>query len=153
MKVLVFLILSSFFTDCFSQKLLFHKNRYREVLYRIGDVISFQLEGNENRITDQIRGFEDSLIVFQYFEINPDKITHLYIDDKTRTWYVLRYKYEKILPIAGAGYLFLDLLNTGKLEKNTLVISGSLMAAGLLSRWLISRRIKFKGSRKLMIIE
>ncbi len=76
MKTLaLFFMLSSFYTGCFGQKLLFHKNRHREVVYQIGEVISFQLEGDKTKITDRIIGFEDSLIVFRHFEINPDSIT------------------------------------------------------------------------------
>jgi hypothetical protein len=148
----IFIILFSFYSWCYGQKLLFHKNRHREALYKVGDVISFRVKNSDSKISGQIRSFEDSLIVFQNFKVNPNKITHLYVDSKTKNWYILRYKYEKIFLISGIGYLLLDVLNTGELSKETLVISGSLVAAGLLAKWLISDRIRIKGRRKLVII-
>jgi hypothetical protein len=148
----IFIILFSFYSWCYGQKLLFHKNRHREALYKVGDVISFRVKNSDSKISGQIRSFADSLIVFQNFKVNPNKITHLYVDSKTKNWYILRYKYEKIFLISGIGYLLLDVLNTGELSKETLVISGSLVAAGLLAKWLISDRIRIKGRRKLVII-
>jgi hypothetical protein len=47
--------------------------------------------------------------------------------------------------------LTIDVLNTGELNEKTTMISGSLIAAGLLSRALISKTIKIKGRRRLMI--
>jgi hypothetical protein len=149
----IIIVLFSFYSCSFGQKLLFHKNRHREALYKVGDIISFRLKNHDSKISGQIKSFEDSLIVFQNFKVNPNKITHLYVDTKTRIWYVLRYKYEKLFLISGIGYLLLDVLNTGELSKETLVISSSLVTAGLLAKWLISDRIKIKGRRKLVIID
>jgi hypothetical protein len=94
------------------QKLLFHKNRYRQALYKIGDEVSFRMNNDRTKVTERIIGFEDSLIVFQSFKVNPSKITHLYVDSKTKGWYILRYKYKRIFIIAGFGYLLLDAANT-----------------------------------------
>jgi hypothetical protein len=137
---------------CYGQKLLFHKNRHREAIYKKGDEISFRLKNDKSKITGQIIGFEDSVIVFPGFKINPRRISHLYVDSKTKIWYILRYKYERIFLIAGTGYPLLELVNHGEIEKETLIISGSLITAGLLARWLISDKIKIKGRRRLVII-
>ena len=67
-------------------------------------------------------------------------------------WYILRFMYKRIFVYAGVGYLLLDVLNTGELSEETLMISSSLISAGLLARLLISERIKIKGRRKLIII-
>ena len=149
----VFIILFAFCSICDGQKLLFHQSRHKEALYKTGDIISFRLKNNKSKITGQIRGFEDSLVVFRNYKVNPNEITHLYVDSKTKSWYILRYKYEKIFLIAGVGYLLLDVLNTGELSEKTLIISGSLVSAGLLAKWLINDRIKIKGRRKLLIID
>jgi hypothetical protein len=138
---------------CWAQNLLFHKNRHRQALYKQGDVISFKLKNDKSKIAGQIRDFEDSLIVFQGFKVNPNEITHLYVDSKTKVWYILRYKYEKIFLIAGVGYTLLELINQGEMDKETLIVSGSLISAGLLARWLISDKIKIKGRRRLLIID
>jgi len=149
-SALVFVGLAS---NCYGQKLLFHKNRYRQATYKEGDRISFRLKNDKSKITGQIIGFEDSLIVFHGFKINPDQISHLYVDSKTKIWYVMRYKYEKIFLIAGIGYSFLELVNEGEVDKETLIISGSLITAGLLAKWLISDKIRIKGRRRLLIID
>jgi hypothetical protein len=148
--LLLFLLASS---HCSCQSLLmFKKNKNRIAYYKKGDVISFRIKGDKKKITEPIRGFEDSLLVFKYFNLNPKEITHMYVDDKTKVWYFLKYKYEKLFLFAGTGYLILDVLNTGELSEETLIISGSLITAGLLAKWLISKRIKVKGKRGLYIL-
>ena len=132
--------------------LYFQKNRRRVALYKIGQTISFRVRGERTRITQQIIGFNDSLIVFRNYQVNPREITHLYVDDKTRKWFLLRYKYEKLFLIAGIGYMTLDLLNTGEIEKETAVISTGLIAAGLLARVIISKKMRINRDRKLVVI-
>lgn len=139
--------------ESFGQKaLLFNKNWRKQVLYQTGDIISFRVAADSKKITDQIMGFEDSLIVFRNYKVNPIEITHMYVDKKTRTWYFLKYKYEKLFLFVGIGYLLIDGINNQELSKETLVFSGSLIGAGLLARWLISKKIKIKGRRKLVIM-
>lgn len=131
---------------------MFRKNRHRVAYYEAGDVISFRVRGEKSKVTAQIHSFEDTLIVFRHYKVSPSEITDLYVDDKTRIWYVLRYKYEKIFLIAGAGYLLLDAINTGDLTKETITISGSLLALGGIARVVISKRMKIRGKRKLEIV-
>jgi hypothetical protein len=147
----VFAFVGLLSTTCVGQKLLFHKNKHREVLYYVGDIVSFQIQND--KFTGQITGFQDSLILFRNNSVHPKEITHIYVDAKTRTWFVLRYKYQIILPIAGVGYLLADLINTGEVSKETLIFSSSLVGAGLLARWLISDKMKIKGRRKLVILD
>lgn len=149
----VCIILFSFGSISYGQKLLFHKNRNREAFYKVGDIISFRLNNDKSKISGPIKDFEDSLIVFQNFKVSLNEITHLYVDNKIKTWYILRYKYKKLFIISGVGYLLLDVLNNEELNKNTLIISGSLIAAGLLAKWLISDTIEIKGRRRLLILD
>lgn len=135
-----------------AQKLIFQKNRYRQVAYKVGEKITFQLHGDRSRFSGLIRGFEHDMIVFRDYKISPAEISHLYVDDKTRQWFVLRYKYEKLFFIAGAGYLLLELLNTGELETESVFIGGSFLTAALLARLLIARKIKVTGKRRVLWI-
>jgi hypothetical protein len=152
-KTLLFLLVITS-TNCCSQSLLmFKKNNHRIAYYKAGDVISFRVRGDKSKITDQIRGFEDSVIVFSNYKVSPQEISDVYVDDKTRLWYILRYKYERIFLIGGIGYLLIDVVNTGELNKETVIVSGSLIVAGLLAKLLISKRIKIKGRRRLWIID
>jgi hypothetical protein len=107
---------------------------------------------NKAKFTGQITSFEDSLISFKYYKINPDQITDIYVDDKTKIWYILKYKYEKLFLLAGTGYLLLDVINSQTLNKETVVISGSLITAGFLARWIICDKIRIKGKRRLQIL-
>ena len=145
-------MLSVLFSQCFGQRLLFHKNRYKEVLYEAGETISFNLKGSKSKITAQIKHFEGDFIVFEDFKINPNDIASIYVDAKTRTWFILRYKYQKVLLFIGLGYLALDFINTGSLSKETVLLGSSLVAAPLLAKIFISEKIKIKGSRKVVII-
>lgn len=139
-------------SSLFGQKsLLFIKNDSRYATYRIGEVVSFDIAGSKQRITQKIEGFEDSLIVFHTFKLPVSDISALYVDEKTKRWYPLRFKYQKILPIAGAQYLVADAVVSQKLRPNTLLISGILFGGGLLARKLISNRITVKGKRRLVI--
>jgi hypothetical protein len=138
---------------CFSQQyLLFQKNRYRQAIYKVGDVISFRMKNDRSKFTGQIYGFEDSVMIFHYYRINPKEISHLYVDNKTRIWFILRYKYGKVLPIAGAGYVLLDAINTGQVRGESLAIGGTLVATGLLLKAIIGDKIRIRGKRKLVIL-
>jgi len=136
----------------FGQRLLFHKNNYKEQFYQVGDVISFRLKNDKTKITGTILGFEDSLIVFKDYKVNPKRISSIYVDKKTRTWFAVRYKYKYLLPEIGAGYLLLEWINTGAVDSGDLNFGGSFIAAGILARLLISDRIKIKGKRRLVIV-
>ena len=131
---------------------MFQKNRIRHAIYKNGDVITFRIRSEKFKITDEIRGFTDSLILFRDYSINPKEITRLYFDQKTRGWFILRTKYSRLLIIAGAGYGLLDLLNTGEPDAATLLISGSLVTAGILAKLLIPDYFRIRGKKKLMII-
>ncbi len=133
-------------------RLMFKKNQNKIAYYETGDKISFRVKGEKTKLSGVIRGFEDSLIVFKNFKLNPSEITSMYVDDKTKIWYFLKYKYEKLFLFAGTGYLLLDVLNNGELAEETIIISSSLITAGLLAKWLISKRIKIKGRRRLVIL-
>jgi hypothetical protein len=84
--------------------------------------------------------------------IRPEEISDIYVDDKTRNWYVLRYKYEKIFLYGGTGYLLLDVLNTGKINPQTVKLSGILVGASFLAKILVPKRMRIKGKRKLVIV-
>lgn len=136
----------------FGQKsLLFIKNDSRYATYHIGEEVSFSVVGSKQRITQKIEGFEDSLIVFHTFKLPVQDLSALFVDEKTKRWFPLRFKYDKILPIAGAEYLIADAVVSRKLRPNTLLISGLLFGSGLLARKLIGNRITVKGNRRLVI--
>ena len=141
-------------TSCFAQNfLLFHKNRFKHTKYKVGDVISFTIKDDKRKHTFQIRGFEDTVIVFDNYRINPDDITHMYIDDKTRVWYIFRYKYSRAFLIGGIGYFAIDGINSGEISANTAWISGSLVSAGILAGIIFKDRIRIKGKRRLVVVD
>ena len=119
----------------------------------MGDVISFRLKDDKKKHTFKIRGFEDSVIVFDNYRINPNEITHMYIDDKTRVWYILRYKYRRGFLIGGIGYFAIDGVNSGEITANMAWISGSLVSAGILAGIIFKDRIRIKGKRRLVIVD
>lgn len=99
------------------------------------------------KVTGEIVAIQDSVIVFKGFEVRVSEISSLYIDEKTRWW--LRYKIEQLSLITGGGYLLLDIINTGELNNKTLIVSGTLIGAGLIARVLIGNRIKIRGRTRL----
>lgn len=133
--------------------LLFHKNNRREAQYFAGDVIAFRIRDNDFKVTDQIKGFRNGLVLFDGYEVDPRDFEMLYADDKTRIWYAFRYKFVKLTLIAGAGYLALDVINTGVFDQKTMIVSGSLIGAGLIGRLFIRERFKIKGKKKMLVIE
>src|SRR6267154_2422589 len=144
MRISLTITLSLLLVSGFCQKLLFHKNNYKEVFYQVGETITFRLKGDNSKISAQIIRFEADLIVFPSFKVSPKEVSHLYVDKKTRTWFILRYKYKSILPIIGLGYMLLDFVNTGSLSKETALVGASFVIAGLLAKILISDKIKIK---------
>lgn len=143
---------------CYSQHLLFHKNQNKEVLYSVGDMISFSTREDDSKMRSRILGFEgDSLIVFQNYTINPASITTIYIDEKIKGLFALRFNIDKLLIRAGFGYTLLELINQGLINRTGIstdaVITGvSLVAAGLIVKAVIGKKIKIKGRTKLLII-
>lgn len=132
--------------------LYFQKNGHRQAVYTSGEVLTFELNGSKTKISDRISGFEDSLLVFSSYKVNPRNITALYVDEKTKIWFIFRYKYEKAFFLAGALFLPLDIVNSGQVAPKAATISGALLGAGLLARWLISDKLPIKGKRKLRVI-
>ncbi len=141
-------------TNCLCQRnllMLQKKNKNKTVYYESGDVISFKIEGRKSKMKDEIMELRDSIIVFKGYEVPINQITCLYIDEKTKWW--LRYKLAQLSLIAGTTYLALDVINTGDLKKETLVVSGTLIGVGLIAKLFISNKIKIKGRTKLRVLK
>jgi hypothetical protein len=136
-----------------AQSTLEFRKGHRVAYYDRGDVISYRLAGGKSKITGQIEGFTDSSIVFRSYEVSLRDVSYIYVDDKTKQWFAFRHKYEKVLLMAGFGYLMLDVINTGELTQDTKWVSLSLIAAGLTTRFLITDRFKIKGRKRLAIVE
>lgn len=132
--------------------LYFKKNGHREAVYAVGDKLTFELKATKAKVIDRIIGFEDSLLVFQSYKLNPSQISALYVDEKTKIWFIFRYKYEKAFFLAGSLFLPISIINTGRVEPKALVVSGALLGAGLLAKWLVSNKLRIKGKRKLLVI-
>ena len=142
-------------THCLGQApkfLMFEKSRNRKAFYYIGDEVSIRIRGDRSKFTDRIVGLEDSVIVFRSYRINVKDITHIYVDDKQKFWYVFRYKAPALLKIAGAGYLALDVINTRELDVGTMLLGGALVGAGFLAQRLISDKTRIRGKRKLTVV-
>jgi hypothetical protein len=139
------IILLGFGSICWGQTLLFRKNNRHRELYKEGDVISFRIKNNKSKITRKIKGFDDSLIVFQDFKVYPHEITHFYINKSLK-------KGSKIL-FVGVGYPIIEFINFGVIDKKAMMIGFSSIAAGLLVRLLIRNKIEIKGRTKLSVIE
>lgn len=154
MKVLILFILLGVQTICCAQAcLMFQKNSLRTAFYKKGDQISFRLHNDKTKHTFQILGFEDSVFVVRNYKIDPKEISHLYIDNKTKIWYVFKYKYEKIFFFAGVGYLAASVINEKTVTKETAIISGSFGGGAILARLLVDNKIRIKGKRRLAITD
>ena len=139
---------------CFGQQTLLmlqKKNKNKNAYYKLVDEISFRLNGSKRKISGEILDLKDSVIVFHGFEVRVDEISSLYIDEKTKWW--LRYKIEQLGLITGVGYLTLDFINSGQINREPLVISGALIGVGLIGKLLIGNRIKIRGRTKLRILK
>jgi hypothetical protein len=135
------------------QMLVFNKGKNKMAHYQAGELISFRIRGDKERYTAQIEGFTDTTIVFRHAEVALREISHIYVDQKTREWFAMRYKYEKLLLIAGFGYLMLDVIHTGELTQETKWVSLSLISAGVLAKFLISDRFRIRGNKRLSIVD
>ncbi len=154
MKLTLLCVLLLNVTVAYGQQrvLLFIKNPHRQAIYKIGDEITFRFRSNATKHTYLITGLTDSLIVSDSLRFNPKTISALYVDNKTKDWYIVRYKYPKLLPIAGAGYMGAELVNTGQISKPSLIVGSALIGAGLLANWLVKDYIRLKGQSRLAII-
>jgi hypothetical protein len=128
------------------QKKRLNKNAY----YREGDDIIFYLKGQKLKVEEKIVAIEDSALVFKGYKVNILQISALHVDEKTKWW--LRFKPAQLLLIGGTTYLALDIINTGKIDKNTLVISGIMIGVGAVCKILIPNKIKINRKTKLRIL-
>jgi hypothetical protein len=151
LTTLVFLIVvhNSFAQE---RRLLFHYSRHKEVIYYIGDVISFQRKGSKEKITWQISNITDSTIVSRDRSIAPYKIGAVYVDAKTKMLRPIRYQCKYYLTAAGIGYFLLDWGNSKEIDGSTIIVSGTFISAGILSAVLIKDYIKLKPGRRLTIL-
>jgi len=126
------------------------RNKHKNAYYEAGDKISFRIEGDKSKIAGRILDLKDSVIVFENFEVVVDKITWLYVDNKTGWW--LRYKLAEFSFKGGGCALFLYLINSHIRYGGTLIIGGSLIGIGILAKLLIGNKIKIKGRTRLIIL-
>jgi len=130
---------------------LFHYSRYKQATYTVGDVIGFRIKGSNDKHSWQITGITDSTIVSGANVISPRNVSHFYVDRKSRTFFPLRNQYFKFL-VAGVGYFFIDWVNSGEIDKSTVIVSGSLIGAAVLCKIFVKDYIKLEGKRKLVIL-
>jgi|GEM_PF-1198338 len=149
----LFFVILFFCSASFSQNyLLFNKNQYRHAIYNVGDDVSFRTTGSRKKISGKIVAISDSAIIFNSFSVAPKDVSNIYVDAKTKVWFVFRYKYEVVLPIIGAGYILIDAVNTDRFDSQTLVVGLALIGAGMLARIIIPRTIAINDRHKLVII-
>lgn len=132
--------------------LLFDKSPHRRAFYYPGDEISLQLRGDRQKFTGRIQELQNSVILFEYYRVRVSDITHIY-QDKKQNWYTLRHKISPLLLIAGSGYMVLDVANSREFDRGTLALSGALIGAGLLAKWLIPTKTRIRGKRRLKIVQ
>jgi len=132
------------------QLMLQKKNRNKNVYYKVGDELTFYREDKKSRIKGDILAIEDSTLVFKGYKVHINEIDALHIDEKTRWW--LRFKAAQLLFICGTGYLALDVINTGEVDKNTLATSSVLLGAGAICKLFIPNKIRIKRRTKLLIL-
>lgn len=126
------------------------KNQNKNAYYKVGEAISYRTLENKFKVTSEILDLEDGVILIKDDEVKVEEITHLYLDEKTKWW--LRYKVQQLSLILGGGYLLLNLINKGELDSDVLIVSGSLIATGLLAKLIIGNKIHIKGRTKLRTI-
>ncbi len=154
--VRMFLLILTFLATacgCWGQRTLLmlqKRNKNKNAYYEPGDEIAFRIHGSKRKISGEILAINDSLIVLYGLEVRVDRISSLYIDEKTKWW--LRFKLEQIGLLGGVGYFVLDLINNGEVDKQTLVVSGSLIGVGIVGRLLFGNRIKIQERTKLRVV-
>lgn len=135
-----------------NQKLLFKYSRHKHAIYLPGDQISFRIKGSDDKVTWQLADITDSMIASVYDTISPSAISHIYIDEKTKIFFPFRYKMAGTLVAAGVGYFLIDWVNSREIDKSTVLVSSSLVAAGVAYHFLVKKYIRLTHRRKLVIL-
>jgi hypothetical protein len=133
-------------------RLLFHYSRYKEVIYNVGDVISFRTKGSEEKVTWRITEITDTTIMSGERSLAPYKIGAMYVDQKTKIFFPFRFKYMPILIGGGVAYFLIDSFNSKEINRSAVIVSTSMVGAGLIAGLLIKPYIKLKPGRKLVIL-
>lgn len=149
--LIAYLLINSY-SLIYAQELVFQKKNYRKVSYKIGETISIKSKDLKRKLTGKIIDLQDSIIVFNNYEVNVKNISHIYIDDKTKDWFIFRQKYDKILILTGGGGFALDLINSKKVHQETIIVSSILVGSGILFKVLLPQKMKITHKRKLKIV-
>jgi hypothetical protein len=156
-ELLIFIVFTLLNTAVFvkangqNHVLMLQKKRLnKHVYYRAGDDLIFYLKDQRSKISGKIVAIEDSALLFKGYKVSISQISALHVDEKTKWW--LRFKPAQLLLLGGTTYLALDVINTGKIDKNTLVISGIMIGVGVVCKILIPNKIKLNKKTKLRIL-
>ncbi len=124
-----------------------------QAIYHVGDEIGLKSNESGQKLKKEIMAITDSSVVFRNAEVLIEEVSHIFVDGKIGSWYMLKYKYDRIFALAGGAFLLLDVANTGDLSSDAVLVTGSLFGAALLSRLLMPRWIRINHRRKVRIVE
>jgi hypothetical protein len=133
-------------------RLLFHYSRYKDVIYDVGDVISFREKGSKQKVTWQITEITDTTIVSGKEAISPFRIGAIYSDRRIRSMLPFRDKVSYILIGAGVVMITLDVLNSKEFDRQVATTAAVMIGGGVLAKTLIKNCIRLKPGRKLVIL-
>lgn len=136
-----------------AQYLHYNKLGHRmQANYKVGDPIKFTLKETGEPFKGQIINFTDSTIVFKYYEFKPEEIESIYIDEKIMSSYMLKYKWHRVLIMAGIGYPLLETMNYGYFNQKAFLTGAFMVQAGLLIRLMLRKKLPINERYTLTIV-
>lgn len=162
MRPILILLLLSTCQFCFSQSFLYLKklNGRMAIRYELNDEIRFQLKGEQQFVTGTIESFGEAHFVVHETVVPLGSIARYDIRDKP--YFSFNYEASSHTLIAAGVLLPLaevvnqqvqDFGQSPSLHRSVLIGSLSLMAGGLLLKWLAPKYFKPGFKRKAVIID
>jgi hypothetical protein len=129
------------------------------VVFYEGDQMRFRLKGEKYFIEDYIFGLRGNTIRFHYYEIQTTEIEAIDIRGQKRSFFSLGSLSGKLI-IAGIAFIGIDQLNQvvirdepAGVSKGVAIVSGSLIAGGVLAGLLNKRYFKVGKKNYIQIID
>lgn len=120
----------------------------KQIIFYEGESMRFRLKGERFFNSGWIQGFGEDEIRFHYYRIKLDEIAEIDVDNKNFTIFNVK-SWSNVLLVSGPLFLAIDQFNQGVIRdepaginSETVVVSGTMVASGLMLRWLRKRRWK-----------
>ena len=125
--------------------------RKKRIKFFVGEEITIKLIDDKKKYKVTIQDIKEDVIVVKDTELNIKEIRSITMDNSKNNTPLLQTA-TTYLPIAGLGYILLDVIDFAALATSTVLIGGTLFVGGLLLNLLKKRKFRLGKKRYLKTV-